>query len=165
MGAVDTPERKSKKKGKGFSRPKRRLGIRIDMTPMVDVAFLLLIFFMVTTVFRTPQALEINLPPDEDVKIEIAESKVMSIWVLGTDRVFLRRGGKQVPWARTTTAGLGQVFAPFKSNKDLVVVIKIDRDAKFNNMIDVIDELDTANLTRFSLATLAPEEKAEVEAL
>ena len=165
MGAVDTPERKSKKKGKGFSRPKRRLGIRIDMTPMVDVAFLLLIFFMVTTVFRTPQALEINLPPDEDVKIEIAESKVMSVWVLGTDRVFWRRGGAQVPWSRTTTAGLGQVFAPFKSNKDLVVVIKIDRDAKFNNMIDVIDELDTANLTRFSLATLAPEEKAEVEAL
>ena len=68
MGAVDTPERKTKgKKGKNVKRPKRRLGIRIDMTPMVDVAFLLLIFFMVTSVFRTPQALEINLPPDEDV--------------------------------------------------------------------------------------------------
>ena len=165
MGAVDTPERKSKKKGKGFSRPKRRVGVRIDMTPMVDVAFLLLIFFMVTTVFRTPQALEINLPPDEDVKIEIAESKVMSVWVLGGDRVYWRRGGTAVPWARTTTAGLGQVFLPFKGNKDLVVVIKIDRDAKFNNMIDVIDELDLASLTRFSLATLTPEEKSEVEAL
>jgi biopolymer transport protein ExbD len=120
---------------------------------------------MVTTVFRTPQALEINLPPDEDVKIEIAESKVMSVWVLGDDRVYWRRGGATVPWARTTTHGLGQVFTPYKGNKDLVVVIKIDRDAKFNNMIDVIDELDLANLTRFSLATLAPEEKAEVEAL
>ena len=65
MGAVDTPERRSggKKKGFGVSRKKRRVGIRIDMTPMVDVAFLLLIFFMVTTVFRTPKALEINLPP------------------------------------------------------------------------------------------------------
>jgi biopolymer transport protein ExbD len=65
VGAVDTPERKTKKGKKGGRRPKRRVGIRIDMTPMVDVAFLLLIFFMVTTVFRTPQALEINLPPDD----------------------------------------------------------------------------------------------------
>ena len=166
MGAVDTPERKTKaKKGKGIKRPKRRLGIRIDMTPMVDVAFLLLIFFMVTTVFRTPQALEINLPPDEDVKIEIAESKVMSIWVVSDDRVFWKRGGKDVPWARASVVGLKQVLAPFRANKDLVVVIKIDREAKFNNMVDVIDELDGVSLTRFSLSTLTPEERAEVEAL
>ena len=165
MGAVDTPERRTTKKGKGHRRPKRRVGIRIDMTPMVDVAFLLLIFFMVTTVFRTPQALEINLPPDEDVKIEIAQSKVMSMWVLGDDRVYWKRGGKEVPWARTSVTGLTQVLAPFRGNKDLVVVIKIDREAKFNNMIDIIDELDLANLTRFSLATLAPEERAQVEVL
>jgi biopolymer transport protein ExbD len=166
VGAVDTPERKSKgKKGKGHKRAKRRVGIRIDMTPMVDVAFLLLIFFMVTTVFRTPQALEINLPPDENVKIEIAESKVMSVWVLDAERVYWKRGGKDVPWARTSLEGLNQVFAPYKSNKDLVVVIKIDRDAKFNSMVDIIDELDVANLTRFSLSTLTPEEHAEVQNL
>src|SRR5258708_13138006 len=83
MGAVDTPQRTSKaKKGKGVHRPKRRVGIRIDMTPMVDVAFLLLIFFMVTTVFRTPQALEINLPPDKEAKVNVAQSKVLSIRVL-----------------------------------------------------------------------------------
>jgi biopolymer transport protein ExbD len=164
MGAVDTPERKSKSKGKGkgFHRPKRRVGIRIDMTPMVDVAFLLLIFFMVTTVFRTPQALEINLPPDENVKIEIAQSKVMTVRVL-PDRAYWRRGTD--PWARTTVEALGDVLKPFVGNKDLVVVIKIDRDAKFNNMVDIIDELDSARLTRFSLGTLLPEEKKEVEVL
>ena len=43
---------------------KRRVAIRIDMTPMVDIAFLLLIFYMVTTVFSMPQAMEINLPPE-----------------------------------------------------------------------------------------------------
>ena len=84
MGAVDTPQRSSKKATKGgkVHRPKRRVGIRIDMTPMVDVAFLLLIFFMVTTVFRTPQALEINLPPDKDIQVEVAESKVLTVRVL-----------------------------------------------------------------------------------
>ena len=74
MGAVDTPQSGGGKK--------RRVGIRIDMTPMVDVAFLLLIFFMVTTVFRTPQALEINLPPDEKTQVQVAESKVVTVRVL-----------------------------------------------------------------------------------
>jgi biopolymer transport protein ExbD len=166
MGAVDTPQPRGgggKKKGRGFSRPKRRVGIRIDMTPMVDVAFLLLIFFMVTTVFRTPQALEINLPPDQDVKIQVAESKVLSVRVLPDERAYWKRGTD--PWAKTEVEKLVDVFKPFRGNKDLVVVIKIDRDAKFNNMVDIIDELDTANLTRFSLGTLTPEEKKEVETL
>jgi biopolymer transport protein ExbD len=165
MGAVDTPQRekKGKKKGGGGHRPKRRVGVRIDMTPMVDVAFLLLIFFMVTTVFRTPQALEINLPPDENVKIEIMESKVLSIRVLPDDRTYWKRGTD--PWARSNVAGLTSVFKTYKGNKDLVVVIKIDREARFNNMVNIIDELDLVNLTRFSLGTLTPEEKKEVEAL
>ncbi len=165
MGAVDTPQREKggKKKGGGVHRPKRRVGIRIDMTPMVDVAFLLLIFFMVTTVFRTPQALEINLPPDENVKIEVAESKVLSVRVLPDDRAYWKRGTD--PWARAGVTTLNDVFKNYRGNKDLVVVIKIDRDARFNNMVEIIDQLDIANLTRFSLGTLTPEEKKEVETL
>src|SRR2546426_6305333 len=135
MGAVDTPQREHKKKGKGhgFGRPKRRVGIRIDMTPMVDVAFLLLIFFMVTTVFRTPQALEINLPPDENVKIQVAESKVLAVRVLPDDRTYWKRGTD--PWARSSVSSLSGVFKPVRGNKELVVLLKIDRDAPFNNMV------------------------------
>lgn len=165
MGAVDTPQREKKggKKGGKIHRPKRRVGVRIDMTPMVDVAFLLLIFFMVTTVFRTPQALEINLPPDDNVKIEVAESKVLTIRVLPDDRAFWKRGTD--PWARSDVPGLTSVFKNYRGNKELVVVIKIDREAKFNSMVEIIDELDLASLTRFSLGTLTPEEKKEVETL
>ncbi|MFI5370163.1 MAG: ExbD/TolR family protein [Candidatus Eisenbacteria bacterium] len=162
MGAVDTPERSSKGK-KGARRKKRRVGIRIDMTPMVDVAFLLLIFFMVTTVFRTPQALEINLPPREDVKVEIAQSRVLELRILPDQRIYWRDA--QNPWARTEMKSVPQVLAPWKGNKDKVVLIRIDRDAKFNAMVKMIDELDLANLTRFSLQTLTPDEKKEVESL
>ena len=166
MGAVDTPQpRAGKKKGKGhgFSRPKRRVGVRIDMTPMVDVAFLLLIFFMVTTVFRTPQALEINLPPDRKATKEVSEEKVLTITVLPDDRSYWRRA--KDPWARTDVAKLSDVFKPYKDNKEIIVLIKIDREAKFNNMVKIIDDLDQANLTRFSLQELTPAEKKEVEAL
>jgi len=165
MGAVDTPQpRASKKKGPGgFHRPKRRVGIRIDMTPMVDVAFLLLIFFMVTTVFRTPQALEINLPPKEDVRVDIARSKVLEVRVLPDNRAYWRNA--EDPWARSDIAGLERVFKQWKGDKEKVVIIRIDREAKFSNMVDIIDELDLASLTRFSLQTLTPEEKQEVETL
>jgi len=164
MGAVDTPQpRQGKQRGKGMHRPKRRVGIRIDMTPMVDVAFLLLIFFMVTTVFRTPQALEINLPPKEDVKVDIAQSKVLEIRVLPDNRAYWRNA--QDPWARVEFANLARVFQPWKNSKDKVVIIRIDRDAKFSYMVDVIDDLDLANLTRFSLQALDDKQKQEVSSL
>ncbi len=165
MGAVDAPQPRSsgKKKGGVVRRPKRRVGIRIDMTPMVDVAFLLLIFFMVTTVFRTPQALEINLPPDQESQVEVAESKVLTLRVLDTERVYWKRGTD--PWARSTVPGLKDVLKPYHNQNELIVLVKIDREAKFNNMVDIIDELDVARLTRFSLGTLTPEEKQEVESL
>ena len=164
MGAVDTPQREKKSKGKGgFRRPKRRVGIRIDMTPMVDVAFHLLIFFMVTTVFRTPQALEINLPPKEDVKVDIAQSKVLEVRVLNDGRAYWRNA--QDPWARSELKNLENVFKPWKGSRDKVVIIRIDRDAKFSSMVDIIDDLDLANLTRFSLQTLEDKEKQEVETL
>lgn len=163
MGAVDTPERAKKGKKKGFGRPKRRLGVRIDMTPMVDVAFLLLIFFMVTTVFRTPQALEINLPPDDKAEVNVAESKVVTVRVLPDARAYWKRGLD--PWSRSSVNELTSVFESYRSNQEIVVLIKIDREAKFNSMVHIIDELDLAGLTRFSLATLTPEERKEVESL
>src|SRR5260370_27972912 len=113
MGAVDPPQ-PSGKKGK------RRVGIRIDMTPLVDVAFLLLIFFMVTTVFRTPQALEINLPPDPNAKVEVNEEKVVTIRVLPDERSYWRRA-KQ-PRVRTDVSKLTDVLMAYNDNKDIILL-------------------------------------------
>jgi biopolymer transport protein ExbD len=165
MGAVDTPERGGKKKKGGIQRrPKRRLGIRIDMTPMVDVAFLLLIFFMVTTVFRTPKALEINLPP-KDVKMDVRESNTLVLRLLADERLYWQRGGSSNPWNRSTAADLKSVLAPFAGQSELIVIVKVDREAEFENMVNALDELHAAKLTRFSINPLEDKEKAEVEAL
>ena len=162
MGAVDVPQRQSGKKGKGHRRPKRRVGIRMDMTPMVDVAFLLLIFFMVTTVFRTPQALEINLPPDKQAQTQIAESNLLQLRVLSEDKVFWKRGAKDDPWLRTSLTALKDVLAPLKNNDKIVVLISIDREAKFNSMVSIIDQLDIVKLDRFSIVELSDKDKAAV---
>jgi biopolymer transport protein ExbD len=166
MGAVDTPDRGSKKKKGGLSgrRAKRRVGVRIDMTPMVDVAFLLLIFFMVTTVFRTPKALEINLPP-KDAKVDVAESKTMTIRILADGRVYWKRGAKENPWNRSSVPQLKDVLQPFKGQNELIVVVKVDREAEFESMVNALDELHAAQLSRFSITPLEDKEKLEVEAL
>ena len=166
MGAVDTPERKSGKKKGGLSgrRPKRRVGIRIDMTPMVDVAFLLLIFFMVTTVFRTPKALEINLPP-KDTNVQVPESKTMTLRILADGRLYWKRGAKENPWNRSSVTQVKDVLKPFAGQNELIMVVKVDREADFENMVNMLDELHAAKLTRFSITPLEDKEKTEVEAL
>ena len=165
MGAVDTPERRSgKKKGFSASRKKRRLGIRIDMTPMVDVAFLLLIFFMVTTVFRTPKALEINLPP-KDIKQDVGISKTFQIRVIADGRLYWKDGASTAPWTRASVTDLKNVLAPYRGNGDKIIVVNIDRDADFDNMVNMLDELHAAKLTRFSINPLTDKDKAEVEKL
>ncbi|HXF59567.1 MAG TPA: biopolymer transporter ExbD [Candidatus Saccharimonadales bacterium] len=137
------------------------------MTPMVDVAFLLLIFFMCTTVFRKPQALEINLPPDPTAKVEIAESNVMTLRVLagadttgGDVRAFWRIAKN--PFLEVPIDKLQPIFErEGKANPKLVVLVKIDRKAKYRYMVDIIDQLQFAELNRFSLAPLLPEEKTQ----
>ena len=165
MGAVDTPDRgggKKKKGGLSGRRPKRRVGIRIDMTPMVDVAFLLLIFFMVTTVFRTPKALEINLPP-KDAKVDVAVSKTLTVRILADGRLYWKRG--DTPWNRAAVGEFKEVLTPFKGQNEIIVVVKVDREAAFENMVNALDELHAAQLSRFSITPLEDKEKQEVEAL
>ena len=166
MGAVDTPERGGKKKKGGLSgrRPKRRVGVRIDMTPMVDVAFLLLIFFMVTTVFRTPKALEINLPP-KDATVEVKESMTFTMRILEDGRLYWKRGAATNPWNRSSVGQMKDVLKPFAGQNELIMVVKLDRKTPFENMVNTLDELHAAKLSRFSITPLEDKEKLEVEAL
>ena len=171
MGAVDTPEAGVKKKKGGMrKRAPKRIGVKIDMTPMVDVAFLLLIFFMWTTVFRTPQALEINLPPDPNAKVEIAESNVLTLRVIAPPDTTLKVRTfwtlAKAPYQEVQFDKLESIFAAeAKKNAKLVVLVKIDRMVKYKYMVNIIDQLQFAELNRFSLAPLTPEEKKEVETL
>ena len=57
------------------------------------------------------------------------------------------------------------ILKPLANNDKIVVLIKIDRDAKFNNMVSIIDQLDIAHLDRFSILELDAKDKAEVEKL
>jgi biopolymer transport protein ExbD len=148
-----------KQHGKGKKRKKgRRLGIRIDLTPLVDVAFLLLTFFMYTTSMSRPQTMEINLPPDKNIKVEIAESNLLTVrvnekgelfWNVALDAPQRLAADKLPTFLREQAV----------SNPKLVVLLKIDRLAKYNTMVGLIDEFNLAGIQRFSLAPLADQDK------
>lgn len=147
-----------RKHGKGKKRKKsRRLGIRMDMTPLVDVAFLLLTFFMLTTSMARPQTMEINLPPEE-VKIEIAESNLLTIRVNSKEQIFWSVG-IEAP-AKIEFSALRE-FLRLRSeqNPKLVTLVKVDREAKYSTMVNMMDELNLANITRFSLAPMLDSDK------
>lgn len=160
MAGGDVAESKSHSKGKKRKKG-RRLGIRIDMTPLVDVAFLLLTFFMFTTSMSRPQTMEINLPPDKDVKVEVAESNLMTLRVNDKAEIFWSMGiesPKRVEY-KDLRAFLRERL---QSNPKLIVVLKIDRAGKYNTMVNLIDEINLSSITRFSLAPMLDADKALV---
>ena len=157
MAGGDVAEPKAK--GKGKKRKKgRRLGIRIDMTPLVDVAFLLLTFFMFTTSMSRPQTMEINLPPDKNVKVEIGESNLLTLRVSDKGDIFWNVG-LEAP-TRIAAADLRSFLREkAQSNPKLVVLLKIERTGKYTQMVNLIDEFGQSHVERFSLAPFLEQDK------
>ncbi len=145
-------------------KPKRH-GVLIDMTPLVDVAFLLLTFFMLTTQFKPPQEVQIDLPSSNSV-FKLPESDVMTLSLskdgrifLGLDSQKLRRrifgpqnelkAGIEVPKEK-----LAELLIQARTaNPKLRTVIKGDKGAEFGIAQDVMDILQKTMITRFNLVT------------
>src|SRR6266511_1320261 len=141
---------------------KRRIGISIDMTPMVDVAFLLLIFFMTTTQFQPPEKDKIDLPksnseaksPESDV-ITIAVTRAPSVNVIY--KVRSADGAQEVRLPlnpATLTTDLGPALQRARAANPLArVVIKMDKGAQYGIIADMVAGLQMANATRLNVQT------------
>lgn len=153
---------------------KRRISIRIDMTPMVDIAFLLLIFYMATTQFKPPEARAVELPqshsqielPDKDV-INITVTKNDSIYVDYVQLVNINIDGQdiQTKGRVVRTCDIynvsSEILRARSKNVRALVVIKADRDAGFGVMQDVMRSMQENHLERFLIITDNEMEEAE----
>ncbi len=128
-------------KKQGLRRPKRRIAILIDMTPMVDIAFLLLIFYMVTTVFSMPQAMEVNLPPATEDQLKIKESNVLTVHI-DEESNFYWNIGRELPVPMKTDSLRTLLVDQNKENAKLNTLIIIHKDARYKTMVDILDEID-----------------------
>jgi biopolymer transport protein ExbD len=141
---------------------KRRIGVSIDMTPMVDVAFLLLIFFMTTTQFQPPERDKIDLPkssseaksPESDI-ITIAVTKAPRVAVIYKQHTADGLVEQRIELNPTTlTTDLGPALQKARaSNPAARVIVKMDKGAHYGIIADMVAGMQFANATRFNVQT------------
>ena len=172
MADIQTPEQGSHSKhGKGKVRSKK-MSTRVDFTPMVDLAFLLISFFMLTTTLSKPQAMQLNMPKkDEEVKQDVKASQVLTV-ICDKDDVIWYYEGQEVVMKKTNFSpdgvrkviydkqkAVGQQFGdPAKT----IVIIKMTDDANYREMVDMLDEMDITNTKIYAIQDLADIEKEAI---
>lgn len=130
---------------------KSRVSDEIPTASMADIAFLLLIFFLVTTVFAEDRGLSLVLPEKQTEEVEVNPKNIITFYVVGNGVVQLRRGDspdKQTINYDQTEAVARQELA---ANPRLIVSVKTSPDAKYVDMVNVLDEVKLAGATRISL--------------
>jgi biopolymer transport protein ExbD len=149
-----------KKKGKKVRA--KRSSTRIDMTPMVDLAFLLLTFFVMTTTLNKPQTMEITMPekpkPGDEMP-EINEKNVLTLVLGENDKIYYYMGitDPAVEVTNFSATGIRKVLLSKKAElPKLVVLIKATDEAKYKNMVDIMDEMNISSMQRFALVDITP---------
>ncbi|HEX6226631.1 MAG TPA: biopolymer transporter ExbD [Chryseolinea sp.] len=151
-----------KKDGKVRS---KKTSTRIDMTPMVDLAFLLLTFFVMTTTLNKPQTMEITMPEkpkSEDKQPVVNEKRVLTLILGGEDKIYWYLGitDPKVELSNFSTEGIRKVLLNQNAQiKEMVVLIKPADESKYKNVVDILDEMNISNIARFALVDITSVDK------
>lgn len=143
----------------------KRVGFSLDMTPMVDVGFLLLTFFMLTTTFKPDEVAEIILPESHSA-FKLPDANVMTVSIdkdgniyLGVDSQNLRAAlfGVQNALKAGVMVQLNELPQLLREarirNPKLRTVIKADKESEYSVVQSVMEVLQKENITRFNLVT------------
>ena len=120
-------------------------GEEISTASMSDIAFLLLIFFIVTTVFLDEQGLPMQLPGESSEQTKINPKNILNIDIESNNQVLLDR----TPLAVNSIEA--EVRRRVLANDKLVIQLKVHEDAFYGTMVDVLDELHLADAKKISL--------------
>ena len=134
-------------KDSGFSR-KSGAGSEIPTSSLADIAFLLLIFFMVTTVFRKERKRQIEwVDAEATEKIEEKRKNILHIWIEQGGRVWIN--DVQIPFEE-----ISEIVRPiYAENRELVVALRGDRDVPYRQINTITEELQEAGAVRVTFAT------------
>jgi biopolymer transport protein ExbD len=156
-----------------MKKAKRRVNITLDMTPMVDIAFLLLIFYMVTTQFKPPAQKDVTLPMSSSQR-DLPLKNYLTITVTDLDSVFVDAIINTKKWSpeigdtievpdrtyiETTPELVGsqiqemRVRALRQGIRDLFLVLKADRKSSFGTIEKIMTAMQEEKLTSFQVVT------------
>jgi biopolymer transport protein ExbD len=187
---------------KGGKPKGKKLSTRVDFTPMVDLGFLLITFFMLTTSLNKPKTMELNMPVkgDDNDKTAVKVSQTVTVLLTGNNQVMyyfsdpvtldpmtpqitdfsaggirpmlLRENRKRVPKMdsiqvykdlykinKIKEADMKANIARIKADAEgLIVIIKADDNAKFSNIVDILDEMLICNIGRYAIVDISDPE-------
>ena len=180
MAELDTSSSGGHKGGK--KRAKKSPG-RVDLTAMVDLGFLLITFFMLTTTMNKPKAMDIVMPSKDKILQEeipeVAASKVLNLIIGKEDKLYWYEsvdGGvpPQMEIADLTNPmeiekviieKQKKVAAKWGNANEMIALIKTMPDAKYKNLVFILDEMPVTKTGKYAIVELAKPEQAMVEQL
>jgi biopolymer transport protein ExbD len=172
MAEVDTSSGGGHKKGPGVKKSKK-LSTRVDLTPMVDLGFLLITFFIFTTTMSQPTAMRLFLPkdtekPEEQNKVKASGALTL---LLGKNDVVYYYEGELAPDASNFKTSTFKDIRDVIINKkqatdtaDFVVVIKPNNESTYKNAVDALDEMTINAVKRYALVEISPVEDQLIRA-
>ena len=168
MAEMDTSGGGHKKKGPGVKKGKKQ-STRVDLTPMVDLGFLLITFFIFTTTMSQPTAMKLNLPKDvekpEDQN-KLKESAALTVMPSKANMVYYYEGLDPSKLQQTTFKQVRDIILDKKRRtdpKDFMVIIKPTKDATYKNAVDILDEMKIDDVKRYALVNISPDEYKFIE--
>ena len=167
----------SVRKGKSFSHNKKQV-IRIDMTPMVDLGFLLITFFVFTTTMSTPKATDLFMPKDDTTHPQpLPNSLALSLLLDNNNKVYYYNGdfkeavnaNKIYETNYSTYGGIGKIIRQKQKDidasgkfadgrKGLMLLIKPTSKSIYKNVIDALDEAVINDVKKYAIVEPANEE-------
>ena len=176
MAEMDTSSSGGHKKGPGVKKGKK-LSTRIDLTPMVDLGFLLITFFMYTTTLAKPNTMEINMPyKDPNMKIEeqnkVKESAALTVLLSKKGRIYYYEGigsdANKAPDVKVTNfKGIRNILiekkklvAGLKQNGTLgpkdeaTILIKPDTTSNYDNLVSILDEMNINDIRVYAIVDI-----------
>ncbi|MFM6914651.1 MAG: ExbD/TolR family protein [Aquirufa sp.] len=156
---------------KGGKKRSKKMSTKIDMTPMVDLGFLLITFFMLTTTLAKPVTMQLNMPDKTDTK-ETSPVKLSETLTVCPDetKVYYYQGipteaGTVMQVTNYSDTGIRKVIADLKAKvgNNFTIVIKPTKKAKYRNMIDMLDECAITNNKRYALLEIDPDTEALIK--
>lgn len=128
---------------------KSKVTAQFNMASMSDINFLLLIFFLVSTMFAVEKGLPMALPGKGSKTVKLKRENVLNIQAFANGSIVIRGTGP------VTVKEIKPVIEQkLVANPKLVIVIETEADADYGVMVDILDELRLAKATRISLRTL-----------
>jgi biopolymer transport protein ExbD len=162
MAEMDTSSGGGHKKGPGVKKGKK-LSTRVDLTPMVDLGFLLITFFIFTTTMSQPTAMKLFLPKDTEKPEEqnkIKASGALTIMLGKNNGVFYYEGELLPDGSNFKSSNFKEIRQEIINKKkstnpqDFVVVIKPGPEATYKNTVDILDEMTINDVKRYAMVDI-----------